>query len=839
MRACGLAGPSLALDAACASGLYALKIACDLLSAGRADLMLAAGLNASDDLFLHIGFTALGALSPTGRSAPLSTLADGLLPAEGAVVVVLKRLGDAVAAGDRIYGIVRGIGVSNDGRGPGLLAPATRGQQRAMRAAYAASGLSPLDVEYLECHATGTVVGDREEIVSVRALFGDAHPLQLGSLKAQLGHLITASAGAGLLKLCGAFEHATLPAAPRVSIDHPIEALHGSALGLPGTAMPWLPRAQPRRAAINAFGFGGCNAHAVLDGPEAADDLAPRPRRRAANRATQEPDVRARRSLALIACEVAVGAAADTTATLRVLIGLDPPTRRIGDLELAVAGLGFPPADLQQTLPQQLLLLRAAQAIRPHLEGIDGERLGVYIGTDVDPAGARHGLRRRLERILGRPCTAAERDAVIQPLQAAGVVGTMPNMPANRLNSLLDARGVGLVVSDGLASGRRALELAAEAIARGELDAALVGAVDASGGAFGDDPSRADAAVLLLLMPADRAGDRDVLATFDAAHAVRDGAHRVASASDAAPAGVPSLPWADAGAASELLHLAVAALCCRHALLPSDPAQPWIAADRVARLHGFDVRAPSVQGLAVEAPLLMGSGVMTVSEMTPDPLAWVFTGAAAAYAGAGRHLLRAFPEIGAALERMAPRLSASLPALCARSTLSLVEQLQLATLVSQAHAQLLGLVGVAPAACLGLSSGETNALVATGAWTDPDDLFADIARCGMYEQHLAGRYEALRDAWRLDAEAQPDWRCYRVTHPVAQLRAAIADRPRVRLLVVHHAGDAVIGGEERACRDLIASLGAPAVAISSPPRGTRCTIARRGPSPRRGCIRTR
>ena len=141
MHACGLAGPALTLDAACASGLYALKIACDLLNAGRADLMLAAGLNAADDLFLHIGFTALNALSPSGRSAPLSTLADGLLPAEGAAVVALKRLDDAVAAGDRIYAIVRGVGVSNDGRGPGLLAPVTAGQQRAMQAAYVASGL--------------------------------------------------------------------------------------------------------------------------------------------------------------------------------------------------------------------------------------------------------------------------------------------------------------------------------------------------------------------------------------------------------------------------------------------------------------------------------------------------------------------------------------------------------------------------------------------------------------------------------------------------------------------------------------------------------------------------
>ena len=194
--ACGVQGPRVALDAACASGLYALKTACDLLHARRADVVLAAGLNAADDLFLHVGFTALGALSRRGRSAPLSTEADGLLPAEGAAVLALKRLDDAVAAGDRVLAVVRGVGLSNDGRGPGLLAPTTAGQQRAIRAAWAASGLDPATLDYLECHATATPVGDREEILSVRAVFGDAHRLRLGSLKGQMGHLITASAGA-------------------------------------------------------------------------------------------------------------------------------------------------------------------------------------------------------------------------------------------------------------------------------------------------------------------------------------------------------------------------------------------------------------------------------------------------------------------------------------------------------------------------------------------------------------------------------------------------------------------------------------------------------------------
>ena len=271
--AVGIQGPRVTLDAACASGLYALKTACAQLHAHRADVVLAAGLNAADDLFLHIGFTALQALSASGRSSPLSTLADGLLPAYGAAVLALKRLDDAVAAGDRIYGIIRGVGLSNDGRGPGLLAPTTAGQQRAIRAAWASATLDPRSLDYLECHATGTPVGDREEILSLRAVFGDDFPLRLGSLKAQLGHLITASAGAGMVKLLGAFEHDAFPAAPQVALDAPIGALAKTQFVLDGSVAPWVPRQRPRRAAIDAFGFGGCNAHAIIDGPEAADEL--------------------------------------------------------------------------------------------------------------------------------------------------------------------------------------------------------------------------------------------------------------------------------------------------------------------------------------------------------------------------------------------------------------------------------------------------------------------------------------------------------------------------------------------------------------------------------------
>ena len=197
-KALGLDGVAFALDAACASSLYAIKLACDRLHDGSADLMLAGAVNRADDLFIHQGFTALGAISPSGRSRPFHVDADGLVPAEGAALVALRRLEDARREGDRILGVIRGIGLSNDGRGRGLLVPSQEGQERALRAAYAAAGLSSHDISLVECHATGTSVGDAVEIRALAEVFaGRPNPLPIGSLKANLGHLITAAGAAG------------------------------------------------------------------------------------------------------------------------------------------------------------------------------------------------------------------------------------------------------------------------------------------------------------------------------------------------------------------------------------------------------------------------------------------------------------------------------------------------------------------------------------------------------------------------------------------------------------------------------------------------------------------
>ncbi len=263
-RGLGLGGESFALDAACASALYAIALAVDALSAGRIDLALAGAVNRADPLFLHIGFHALGAISATGQSRPFCAGADGLLPAEGCALLVLKRLADAERDGDRVLGVIRGVGLSNDGRARNLLAPSVEGQARAMRLALAQAEIPASRVRYVECHATGTKTGDGTEIGSMREVYSGprppGQPMAIGSLKSNTGHLITVAGAAGLLKVLEGFARGQLPPM-RVSAPL-IDTAPFAPVGRP---QPW---DGDRIAAVSAFGFGGNNAHLIVAAPD-------------------------------------------------------------------------------------------------------------------------------------------------------------------------------------------------------------------------------------------------------------------------------------------------------------------------------------------------------------------------------------------------------------------------------------------------------------------------------------------------------------------------------------------------------------------------------------------
>jgi acyl transferase domain-containing protein len=216
-RTLGFGGPTMAIDAACASSLYAFSLAARALRDGRADVMLAGGVARPDPLYTQMGFTQLRALAPDGKCRPFDAEGRGLVVGEGAGVFVLKRLDDALAHGDQILGLIQGVGVANDLDGS-LMAPSSEGQLRAMRAAYQAAGWRPSDVDIVECHATGTPVGDAIEAKSLVELWRDEphRPGQcvVGSVKANVGHMLTAAGASGLTKVLLAMRHGKIPPTP-------------------------------------------------------------------------------------------------------------------------------------------------------------------------------------------------------------------------------------------------------------------------------------------------------------------------------------------------------------------------------------------------------------------------------------------------------------------------------------------------------------------------------------------------------------------------------------------------------------------------------------------------
>ncbi|MEV0277449.1 beta-ketoacyl synthase N-terminal-like domain-containing protein [Streptomyces sp. NPDC050610] len=272
-----LRGPAYTVDAACASSLVAVDHAVRELGAGRCDVMLAGGVHHCHDITLWSVFSQLGALSRSQRCRPLHLAADGVLIGEGTGIVVLKRLADAERDGDRVYAVVSGTGVAGDGRSASLFNPDSGGQVRAVRQAWDAAGLDPRaadSVGLLEAHGTATPAGDSAELATLATVFGpedDTGPAiaadraVIGSVKSMIGHTMPAAGIAGLIKVALALHHGVLP--PTLHCDTPHPALAHTRFRPLDHARPWHAPASgaPRRAGVNAFGFGGINAHVVLE----------------------------------------------------------------------------------------------------------------------------------------------------------------------------------------------------------------------------------------------------------------------------------------------------------------------------------------------------------------------------------------------------------------------------------------------------------------------------------------------------------------------------------------------------------------------------------------------
>ena len=265
----GLQGPCFAVDTACSSSLVALHSAGLSLRNRECRAALVGGVNLLLSPDTNVFFSKLRALSPDGKCKSFDASADGYVRGEGCGVVVVKRLADALADGDRIHAVVRGSAVNHGGRSNGLFAPNAPAQERVIRQALTAAGVAPEDVDYVEAHGTGTALGDPIELRALGAAIGSAHsstrPLRVGTAKTNVGHLEAASGMAGLVKAILSLEHEELAPLLHFRQLNPHISLADGRLALVVEPTPW-PRGERRRiAGVSSFGFGGTNAHVILE----------------------------------------------------------------------------------------------------------------------------------------------------------------------------------------------------------------------------------------------------------------------------------------------------------------------------------------------------------------------------------------------------------------------------------------------------------------------------------------------------------------------------------------------------------------------------------------------
>ncbi|NJP31955.1 SDR family oxidoreductase [Micromonospora thermarum] len=471
------------VDTACSSSLYAIDLGAKALRSGDTDVAVCGGAFALTAR-MSVLFSKLGGMSPTGEVRSFARTANGTVFADGAAVVVLKRLDRAIADGDEVLGTVLGFGGSADGRGKAINAPNSAGQRLAVERALADAGVGPADIDWVVAHATGTPSGDATELSTLRGVADDKAPWFVSSNKAVVGHTGWSAGAVSVIHALLALRHQEIPAQPDFGAP-PDAALLDHALRIPRRSVPWPRRQNHRRTvAVSSFGFGGTNAHLVLAEPPSGEQP---------QFGTRITETKADDPVVIVAWNAHLPGEPSADRVVRWLRGEQPPpAERFGDYQLPEPPVvRLTPAALRSIDREQLMIMRCARELtesNPALLAVP-DRTGVFLGhAGMTRSGGHYALRTHLsnlgkvlDRFPGIVRSAEARTALVQrfkeltvPSNEDTLPGLMPNVTAARVNVLLNLRGMNMSVDAGLDSTLAALDTAARYLDTGDIDIALV-----------------------------------------------------------------------------------------------------------------------------------------------------------------------------------------------------------------------------------------------------------------------------------------------------------------------------------------------------------------------------
>jgi PfaB family protein len=516
-QAFSLSNIHFCLDAACSSPQYSIKLASHYLWTNKADLMLAGGISCADPLFIRMLFSGIqGYPENDDISRPLDKLSRGMLTAEGVGMVVLKRYSDAVRDGDRIYATITGNGLSNDGRGKHLLSPNSKGQTLAFERAYQEAQINPNNIDYMECHATGTLLGDTTEFQSIESFFGkyQATPL-LGSVKSNVGHLLTAAGSVSLMKVLMSMSNGVIPGT--INITEPMGTDNNvvSPQRIVTNTSNW-PENQPiKRAAISAFGLGGTNAHMILEEGNTTESVTPEKSLHPAKLAIIGMDAFFGGCDGLDAFERSIYEGkqhfiplppqrwygienqAELLKKYGLADGKPPLGAYITDFEIDTVSSKIPPNELEKLNQQQLLLLKVAERALKDAGIKEGANVSVIIAAETEFSAHHLQQRWNLDWQIKEGLIAGEislptdkvkqletivKDGIHHPVESSEYVSYIANIMASRISSLWDFTAPAFTITAGENSTFKVLEVAQHLLITGEADAVLVGAIDLAGG---------------------------------------------------------------------------------------------------------------------------------------------------------------------------------------------------------------------------------------------------------------------------------------------------------------------------------------------------------------------